>query len=261
MSVSLNNPKPGGRHQAPSGIRGFSLIELGIVIFVIVLLLGGIFVPLTTQVEQRQVSETQKTLEEIREALLGFAVANGYLPCPDKTSGATTGPNDTPNDGIEDINAGVCVATSQGNVPWVTLGVGASDVWGNRFRYQVTPAFSQRSPAAGGSFTLSSAANINVCTAAGCPANTRLTAASPNGAVAVIISLGKNGLGAISAATGIANPAPTSADEIENLTGPTTFASRTRSPVGSAAGEFDDIVVWVSRPVLFNRMVAAGKLP
>ena len=24
---------------------------------------------------------------------------------------------------------------------------------------------------------------------------------------------------------------------------------------------FDDIVIWISRPVLFNRMVAAGKLP
>jgi hypothetical protein len=37
--------------------------------------------------------------------------------------------------------------------------------------------------------------------------------------------------------------------------------SRTHSPVGSASGEFDDIVTWVSRYVLSQRMVAAGKLP
>jgi hypothetical protein len=27
------------------------------------------------------------------------------------------------------------------------------------------------------------------------------------------------------------------------------------------SGTFDDIVIWISRPILFNRMVAAGKLP
>ncbi|MBI2508878.1 MAG: prepilin-type cleavage/methylation domain-containing protein [Betaproteobacteria bacterium] len=233
---------------------------MAVVFFVVALLLGSILVPLATQVEQRQISETQKTLDEIKEALLGFAVANGYLPCPDKTTVAGVG---TANDGIEDVDGvGACVATSQGNVPWATLGVGISDVWGNRFRYQVTPAFSQHPPTV---FNLSTAANINVCRVACvggvCPANTRLTGASPDGAVAIIISLGKNGFGAISASTGIANPAPTSADENENVSGPTCFASRTITPAGAAAGEFDDIVIWISRHVLFNRMVAAGKLP
>lgn len=242
--------------RSPDRIRGFTLIEIAIAIFIITLLLGSLLVPLTTQVEQRQISDTQKTLEEIKDALIGFAAANGYLPCPDKTTAAGAG---TANDGIEDVSAGVCVATSEGNVPWATLGVGISDVWGNRFRYQVVPAFSQRPPAA--QFNLSSAADINVCTASGCPANTRLTAASPDGAVAVILSLGKNGLGAINAATGTANPAPTSADEDENVSGPVRFVSRTITPAGSAAGEFDDIVIWLGRLTLFDAMVAAGRLP
>jgi prepilin-type N-terminal cleavage/methylation domain-containing protein len=82
---------------------GFSLIEVAIAMFILVLLLGSILVPLGTQVEQRQISETQKTMEEIREALLGHALAKGYLPCPDKTTAAGAGvaPN-LPNDGIED---------------------------------------------------------------------------------------------------------------------------------------------------------------
>ena len=236
--------------------RGFTLVEIAIAIFIIALLLGSILVPLTTRVEQRQISETQKTLDEIRDALIGFAIANGHLPCPDKTTATGAG---TANDGIEDVNAGVCVATNDGNVPWVTLGVGASDVWGNRFRYQVTAAYAQRSPVV---LNLLTAATINVCTVNGCPAaNTRLTGTSPDGAVAVIISLGKNGFGAINANTGTANPAPTSLDENENVAGPTTFVSRTMTPVGSPAGEFDDIVTWLSKPTLFNRMVSAGKLP
>jgi hypothetical protein len=31
--------------------------------------------------------------------------------------------------------------------------------------------------------------------------------------------------------------------------------------VGSTAGEFDDVVTWISKYALFSRMVAAGKLP
>jgi hypothetical protein len=79
--------------------------------------------------------------------------------------------------------------------------------------------------------------------------------------VAVIISLGKNGLGAINAATGLPNPAPISLDEFENVEGPTNFVSRMMSPAGSVAGEFDDIVTWLSKNTLFNRMIAARKLP
>lgn len=230
---------------------GFTLIEMAVAVFIIALLLGSILVPLTTQVEQRQISDSQKTLEDTKEALHGFAIANGYLPCPDKT---VAGGNGTPNDGIEDVTAaGGCVATSQGNVPWATLGTGAVDPWGNRFRYQVTAAFSRRAPAA--TFSLSSAGTIIVCAATACA--TRLT----SDAVAVVISLGKNGYSAINANTGTANPAPTSPDENENVAGPGQFMSRTHSPVGSPAGEFDDIVTWLSKSILFNRMVAAGKLP
>ncbi len=251
----MRHARISGRFPGAGIAPGFTLVEMSIAVMVIALILGGMIVPLVTQVEQRQVSDTERTLQEVREALIGFAVANGYLPCPDKTTaiGAGIAPN-LPNDGIEDVTAaGACVAASQGNVPWVTLGVGASDVWGNRFRYQVTPAFSQRAPAAG--FSLSSAGTITVCSASGCA--TRWT----SDAVAVIISLGKNGLGAINATTGAANPAPTSADENENLTGPAQFMSRTRTTVDSLAGEFDDVVIWLSRYALLNRMVGAGKLP
>jgi hypothetical protein len=51
------------------------------------------------------------------------------------------------------------------------------------------------------------------------------------------------------------------ANEIANADGDVNFVSRERSPVGSTAGEYDDIVVWLSPHVLKQRMVAAGKLP
>ncbi len=62
--------------------KGFSLIELAIVLVVVALLLGGLLVPLTMQIEQQKIRETQKSMEEIKDALVGFALANGRFPCP-----------------------------------------------------------------------------------------------------------------------------------------------------------------------------------
>ena len=233
---------------------GFTLIEMAVAVFIIALLLGSILVPLTTQVEQRQISDTQKLLDEVKEALIGFALVNGYLPCPDKTA---TGGAGNENDGAEDVTAatGVCV-TSEGNLPWATLGVANSDVWGNRLRYRVALGFAQRAPAA--LFTLASTSTIEVCVTSACAS--RLTVVG-DGPPALILSHGKNGFGARSATSGNLNPNPTSADEVANNNATTTFVSRVISATGSGAGEFDDIVVWVPKATLFNRMVAAGKLP
>jgi prepilin-type N-terminal cleavage/methylation domain-containing protein len=250
---------------------GFTLIELALAMFIIVLLLGSILVPLTTQVEQRQINDTQKILEEIKEALLGFALSNGHLPCPDKALGSTTGPNDTPNDGIEDYTAaGLCVGITgtspntfaTGNVPWATLGVGNTDPWGNRFRYTVLAAFAQRptdsSPnTTNFSLTTASNAGLRVCqVAASCATPPSLSST----AIAVIISHGKNGLGAINSLSGAPNPTlGIGTDENANVNGDRDFVSKVQSAI--AGNEFDDIVTWVSRYTLYNRMVAAGKLP
>ncbi|MEQ1773193.1 MAG: hypothetical protein ABL891_05350 [Burkholderiales bacterium] len=193
-------------------------------------------------------------MEEIRDALLGFAATNGYLPCPDLQVGGT------PNDGIEDVTgAGVCTTITggapdqraAGNVPWGTLGLGNQDVWGNRFRYTVLASYAQRAPAA--TFGLGTGGGLRVCTTAACAATLTTTA------VAVIISNGRNSRSAINANTNAATAASTSADELENADNDRDAVSRTHSNV--AATEFDDIVVWLPKFTLNNRMVTAGRLP
>lgn len=170
----------------PARYAGFTLVELAVSIFIIALLLGSIMVPLATQVEQRQISETQKTLDEIREALMGFAITNGYLPCPDLTAGTGA------NDGVEDVTAGtgICQSLSgtiaTGNLPWATLGLGNQDAWGNRFRYAVLSDFAQRAPASLFSI-LTGASTLRVCSSQTCA--TVIT----NAAAAVVISHGNNG--------------------------------------------------------------------
>ncbi|MDP1683020.1 MAG: type II secretion system protein [Burkholderiales bacterium] len=248
---------------------GFSLIEMAFVLIIVTLLLGGLLVPFATQVEQKRIAETQKAMEEIKEALLGFAVANGRLPCPDLVAGAGA------NDGLEDPLGGPCAAapgitSTEGNLPWATLGVANSDAWGNRFRYRVTNVFARSPPA----FTLADSGTLSVCGAAPtigapntCPANQSIASNVP----AVVLSSGKNGFGGVSANTGVANFAPISDDEKENTTaGNNNYFFVSRIPTAASAPcdgagqprcEFDDLVIWLSPNVLFNRMVAAGKLP
>lgn len=235
---------------------GFSLIEMAFVLIIVTLLLGGLLVPFATQVEQKRIAETQKAMEEIKEALLGYALrmpaGTPFLPCPD---------ND--NDGVEQPRAGGDCPIDEGNLPWATLGVGSQDAWGNRFHYRVTAEFS-----GSGGFGLGSNGNIDVCsaiTAAGaCPPNTSIASNVP----VVVVSYGKNGYGALSSnSAGARNIAPLAInlDEVANQPVPIgahpIFVSRTLTLPGAGSTEFDDQVIWLSPNVLFNRMVAAGRLP
>jgi hypothetical protein len=154
--------------------------------------------------------------------------------------------------------------------PWATLGVRPADPWGNRVRYRVSPDYARRAPIG---LALGTPGTLQICSANTCGAGERITEVPPslNAAVAVLVSHGPNGWGSIIPASGamrlptgcaaVAGCAAMTANEIANADGDVNFVSRERSPVGSTAGEYDDIVVWLSPHVLKQRMVAAGKLP
>lgn len=230
--------------ETPSRAGGFTLIEMAIVLLIVALLLGGLLMPLSAQVEQRKISETQKALDEIKEALTGFAIANGRLPCPAKS--ATDGSENAPcNDNL----------TASGFIPWSALGVTKSDAWGRIFRYSVTSAFTILP------FTLGTARQLTVQTLDN--SGNRINLTKDKDVPVVVLSHGKNGYGSFDdlgkplAAVPAAN-----LSENTNATSTTTFISRTMTDnAGAPEGEFDDIVTWLSPYILFNRMVAAGRLP
>lgn len=90
----------------------------------------------------------------------------------------------------------------------------------------------------------STAANISNpgAATADCPAADRMT----DSAVALVFSTGKNG-----------GVAPASANELANWT-----TSNDRVFVSTTATDtFDDLVVWLSPNILYNRMISAGRLP
>ncbi|QGZ42752.1 prepilin-type N-terminal cleavage/methylation domain-containing protein [Pseudoduganella flava] len=234
---------------SPFTQRGFTLVEIAIVLIVVGLLIGGLITPLSTQLEQRRSADTRKALDEAREALVGYAVRNGHLPCP-----AISAAN-----GLEDRAGDRCTNERRtGFLPWATLGTAKLDSWGRIFLYSVTPDFADSAAP----FRLSTPRDITVATRDA--AGNLVAATAPNDIPAVIISTGKNGYGGFSdLGVRLADAGTGNADEKANLN-PIGTAFIARGGSDNAAlpgGAFDDDVVWVSPNILFNRMIAARRLP
>lgn len=255
---------------------GFTLIELAVALFILMLLLGSIIVPLTTQVEQRKISDTRKALDDARDALLGFAAANGRLPCP---ASATSNGNESFAAGSSAAD-GKCSDSAPGNgfhgfLPAVALGLAATDSqgyavdgWGltqNRIRYAVAnqtvngvtnPLTRSNGMSAAGLANLAAAQFLYVCNSGvgvNAGANCGTAVALSSNAMAVIYSVGANAATGGTSAHEAENPNPNggSADRI--------FVSRDWS--NAAGTEFDDLVTWIGTSPLFNRLIAAGQLP
>jgi prepilin-type N-terminal cleavage/methylation domain-containing protein len=235
--------------------KGFSLIEMMVTIFILSLLLSSILFPLISQIDQRRISETERRLELVKEALIGYALTHRNLPCPAKSS----------TDGTEDRISGgtTCrlvsgVPVRVGFLPWVTLGLEPADTWDNLFRYSVSPSHSNSDPAA--RFTLDDLGDITIRTR-----NNAGTAVDMSNASipVVILSHGKNGYGATTRG-GAARFTPGGwvGDERDNANNSNIFYWRVRTERTTAAGgEFDDIVAWITPDILNSKMVAAGRLP
>lgn len=243
----------------PQRQAGFTLIEMAMVLMIVALLLGGLLPTLSGQVEQRHVNDTRKQLDEIQQALIGYAIINGRLPCPANLNPTSSG-MESPSGG-----GGSCTKahTNDTYVPAVTLGLSGADsngliedAWGNPIRYAVTTGGSSTFTTANGMSTtgisnLGTTSNLIVCDTAsssgtGCSvSNSTLT----TNAVAIIYSTGKNGANGGTGADEAENPNTNSSDTDR------VYVSHTSSPT------FDDMVTWLSPNVLVNRMVSAGKLP
>jgi len=234
--------------------KGFTLVELTIVLVIVALLIGGMLLPLSAQRDIQSANDTQKQLAAINEALLGFAAAQRRLPCP--AAPAATGVESPPG-------GGPCTNNFNGYLPAITLGIFptdaqgyAIDAWGNRISYAVTNANANAFTTASGmqaAWAGGLSPDLRVCSTAAhitnagaanadCPAADTLT----NSAVAVVFSTGKNG-----------GATPASADELANWTssGDSVFVN------AAPSNGFDDVVVWLSPNILYNRMISAGRLP
>lgn len=217
--------------------QGFSLIEMTIVLLIFSLLVGGMLMPLQAQRAQQKQQQTAKSLAEIKEALIGFAMIHGRLPCPSYIT--------DPAHIDFGVEASSCTATASGEayLPWKSLGVSETDAWGTRqdnasgsmpgyWRYRVdkkfVSTFKLDTPLSSSELKILNNTGSRITTAAEAP-------------VAIIYSTGPNlhadGENADYEATG------------------GVYQSDVQST------RFDDVLIWITRPILMYRMVSAGKLP
>ena len=136
--------------------RGFTLIEMAIVVVIIGLLLSGSLLAVSPVIQGSKVSDTSARLDRLEQALTVYVIQNACLPCPADVGLASSNANAGWAHGSDYYGlthtvvaqqhacslTSVCGAV-QGAVPWNTLGLSETDVtdaWGNRIEYAVTAA-------------------------------------------------------------------------------------------------------------------------
>src|SRR3990167_1954899 len=275
---------------APARVRGFSLVEMALVLL-IVGLLASVFLPATnTMLDNSRRKETRATLEAVEQAMVRFVVVNGRLPCP--ANGALAAGN--VEQGLEQPPPGtdVCTAAAltNGVVPWRTLGLAQDDVtdaWNTMISYRVWAGaavaassltqpdgmnMSNLDPATQSAQiqTFLQARGFRICTTNPCAAGAAAELASRTGmtgAAYVLISHGANRVGGFSADgvyLGTANgPGP---GPLENINF-NALAPRTATPTDfyieanyaeNPAAYFDDIVL---RPTVMSVVQGANLGP
>lgn len=216
--------------------QGFSLLEMTIVLLILGLLMSGIMMPLRAQTEYHKQQKTIKELSEIKDALIGFAIIHGRLPCPSYI----TDPAHI-DFGVEAVSCSSAVS-SDGYLPWKTLGVNETDAWGTRqgnasgsmlgyWRYRVDNNFVH-------SIQLNTAFSNNLSIRNNSGTAITTTIERP---VAIIYSTGAN--------------LHADGENADYEASGGVYQSDVQST------QFDDVLVWITRPILMYRMVSAGKLP
>jgi prepilin-type N-terminal cleavage/methylation domain-containing protein len=176
--------------------KGFTLIELSIVLLVLSLLMGGVFAAMAQQSRINQQAELKRKMDTIEQALFAYAKRNDKLnlPCPAiqgyVASNTAFGMADTTAScGGLTLKNTTAVA---GDVPVRSLGLAdefAFDPWGNRFVYAVDYTA-----------TTTTALSSNLITATSLIGDIAISDTSGNTitstALAVLLSHGPDGFGA-----------------------------------------------------------------
>ena len=240
-------------------VRGFTLTELAMVLVIIALLLGGLLVPLSTQREIEKRKETAAQLNTIREALISYVLINGRLPCPDYGNDPTVAGYGEEDLSCQNWTVGVDEPTTEGFLPWKTLGTSEYDAWGTAWRNATEPrqghwryrierdyadtnqgkillTKSNTDPCGDGPFPKDCLAIVN--------SDGQVLYAQKERPIALIYSVGANGI-----ADG------NNSNYEANKAGGAVYQSDTPST------SFDDQLIWLTRNTLVAPLVAVGKLP
>jgi len=222
---------------------GLTLMETAVVLTIVGLIIGSLLVPFTTQIDDTKIERTNTLMESVKTALIDYTIAHNRLPCPAANS----------NSG-EAVALGDPLCTQQGFLPWANLGVEKSDVWGNSLRYRVYPAFTE----VNGIIHLTTGSSNLAIEVNG---SEQIPATLIDNVIAVVFSYGKNGRYAFLESPFWGISQAYAADPVDNAypcgenNTKLCYVSNRYVPNG-----FDDSIVWLTQPMLLERLVTAGKL-
>lgn len=257
--------------------KGFSLVEMAIVIFIAGILLTAGLKLLTVRVNSAQIETTTTHQEAIKQSLISYLGKNRRLPCPGNiANGFAPPPPCNPTFGI---------------VPYADLGLDKAavlDGWENYFTYVITPnpvttLLPAKLPPYSTAWTYSYHASINTSPLttnpliAFWPANSTggivvsdgfnniANPAITTGAVIALISHGRNGYGALNVKQGLNDASLAGADEIQNTnpmiaSGNLRVIKRDTTDSVSASGIFDDVVFTLNASELVTPLIQNATL-
>ena len=274
--------------------RGFSLVEIALVLMIAGLALGAGISLLGSQLDNKKVSDTQLRIKESSEAMLAFAAVNRRLPCP--ASIASVGQEQWCTNAFGACGAlitaptpppahGRCANFNNGFVPSRTLGLEAQgtagitvDAWTGNLRYAVSQT----------TYVGPGKAPVSVDCTGTCYPFTQTSGVRNayylNGVQDTIPNVGD--LMVCATATGVtattcgppANQLSQAGfivwstsrngtaggvglDEAANLNNDSVYISHPRAEIGAANGEFDDLLLWQTNAAVVSSMIKAGVLP
>ena len=259
--------------------RGFTLLELSIVLIIVALVTGMAATSGISIIATARLTGTQNKMKAIDDALMQYRNANDRLPCP---GDLTIAPGAT-NYGVEGTIPGTCIGGSpaanfsaagatnttataaEGALPAVTLGLSNDfmlDGWGNRFRYAVDVSMT-----ALGAFSGTPLG----CTIGAITVKDANGTARSKGSIYALISHGANGHGAYTRNGVTLNAASVNTNEQTNCHCNSSAAATTYAPTyvqmassvdaGNALDNFDDLVSYKERWQMRTDWDTSGSCP
>lgn len=205
--------------------RGFTLIELSIVLLIIAVIVGSALKSSVSRLGFAQTHQTEKKLERIQESLAVYYAVNGALPCPAlptlAANDASFGNIDCTNTYKDSDDGDAIKDFYVGTVPISALNLSdefAFDAWGHRFTYIVDGTFVSED-----SFDATTSNAGGLLTITG-PDISGSSNTYTDNAIYVLISYGDNGHGAWpeNGGTSRIDTSSTDVDELINADDPDT---------------------------------------